>query len=108
MNKRARNKTEKESYVKYKIDYSESKSISTWGYVGYSLLWLFIPVIGLISWICSCFSKNKNVKNYAIAQGVFVVLFALLVFAACLLIKLDVITVETIKSVGNQILSYIK
>jgi len=41
------------------------KPISSWGYVGYSLLWS-IPLIGWIFWLCSAIGgKNRNVRNYA-------------------------------------------
>ena len=51
--------------VDYSISYSESKPISSWGYVGYNFLWS-IPVVGFILWIVACFNSAKpNVKNYA-------------------------------------------
>ena len=41
------------------------KPISSWGYVGYSVLWS-IPVIGWLAWLFSAlFAKNQNKKNYA-------------------------------------------
>ena len=41
------------------------KPISSWGYVGFSILWS-IPVVGWICWLCSALgAKNRNVKNYA-------------------------------------------
>lgn len=41
------------------------KPISSWGYVGYSILFA-IPVVGWIIWLYKAlFSSNKNVKNYA-------------------------------------------
>lgn len=41
------------------------KPISSWGYVGYSILYS-IPVLGFIIWLCNALgAKNKNVKNYA-------------------------------------------
>lgn len=51
--------------VNYSFDYSESTPISSWGYVGYSVLWS-IPMLGWLIWFFSCFSKkNRNVRNYA-------------------------------------------
>ena len=41
------------------------KPISSWGYIGFNILW-GIPVIGWIVWLCHALgAKNKNVKNYA-------------------------------------------
>ena len=41
------------------------KPISSWGYVGYSVLWS-IPVVGWIFWLCAAIgAKNRNVRNLA-------------------------------------------
>ena len=41
------------------------KPISSWGYVGYNILYA-IPVLGWIIWLYKAlFSSNKNVKNHA-------------------------------------------
>ena len=41
-----------------------NRSISSWGYVGYSILFI-IPVIGFLLLIILSFSKNTNVRSYA-------------------------------------------
>ena len=87
--------------VNYSFDYSESKPISSWGYVGYLFLWA-IPVIGWLIWLCNCFSKkNANVRNYARSQFcqfilaiILVLVMALLVFVA---ITMGVITPEMLE-----------
>ncbi|MGI6172959.1 MAG: hypothetical protein ACOYI8_03565 [Christensenellales bacterium] len=42
----------------------EPRLISSWGYIGYSILFS-IPVVGLIFLIAFSFSRNENRRNYA-------------------------------------------
>lgn len=58
------------------------KPISAWGYVGYEILYA-IPIVGLVlAIIFSITAKNRNVKNFAKAQLIMlvigIVLFAIL------------------------------
>lgn len=55
------------------------KPISPWGYIGYEILYA-IPVVGLVlAIIFAITSKNKNVKNFAKAQLIMVVIAVVLV-----------------------------
>ena len=76
------------------------KPISSWGYVGYSLLWS-IPVIGWIFWLCAAIgSSNKNVKNYArsylCSLLIGLAILAVIVGVAFLLDALDVVKFEDV------------
>ncbi len=104
-NKKDKYKVEKETQVRYLINYSESSEISAWGYVGYFLLWFAIPVVGLIAWIFACGSKNRNVRNYARAQIVFVLLVLILAAVALLLWYFGVIDIDMVKSLAKSILT---
>lgn len=62
------------------------KPISSWGYVGYSVLYA-IPVLGWIIWLYNAlFASNKNVKNHArsLFCGFIVALVVLLIAAVAL------------------------
>ncbi len=67
--------------------------ITSWGYVGYSVLW-FIPVLGWLIWFFNLFSKKSNKRNYArskICTVVFLFLVAAFATAAAfLMISLNV------------------
>ena len=80
------------------------KPISSWGYVGYSILWS-IPVVGWIVWLCHALgASNRNVKNYArsgfCAFILSVILAAVMVGVSILLIT----SVPEFKDVYDQIL----
>ena len=61
----------------------EYKPISVWGYFGYEILFA-IPVLGLVLTIICCFSRNKNLKNFALSHFcllvIFIVIFVALFF----------------------------
>lgn len=45
--------------------YNSDKPISSWGYVGFNILWA-IPVVGWLIWLWTAlFSNNQNKKSYA-------------------------------------------
>lgn len=76
------------------------KPISSWGYVGYSVLWS-IPVVGWIFWLCAAIgATNRNVRNYARSYlcGViiFVAVCALCVGVAFLLDAFDIVKFDDV------------
>ena len=76
------------------------KPISSWGYVGYSLLWS-IPVVGWICWLCAAIgASNRNVRNYArsyiCAVLILLAISAVAVGVAFLLDALDIFKFEDV------------
>ena len=61
----------------------EVRPISSWGYVGYTILYS-IPVIGLLFLIIFSFSHNKNRRNFARSYWCRL-LIALIIIALCAL-----------------------
>lgn len=61
--------------------------ISSWGYIGYMILWS-LPVIGWVIWLFNCFSRNPNKRNFArsIICGFVFSLLASIVLAALIII----------------------
>lgn len=66
--------------------------ISSWGYVGYSVLWL-IPIVGWLIWFFNLFSKKSNKRNYARSK-VCAVVFLFLVAAFAALISFVIISLN--------------
>jgi len=81
------------------------KPISSWGYVGYSILWA-IPVIGwLICLFTAIGGKNRNVRNFA--RSIFCGLLLTVIFAAVLVGV--VFLLDTLKVIElSELLSYFK
>ena len=96
----------------YKIEYSESRTISSWGYVGYNFLWAGVPVIGQILWIIACFNKkNVNVRNYArsfaCAFILGIAISVVLLIAFGVLLAMNIITPDMIPESGNEVIAQI-
>ena len=73
------------------------KPISPWGYVGYEILYA-IPIVGLIlAIVFSITSKNKNVKNFAKAQLIMIVIGIVLLFILVILGLMKGMTPEQIE-----------
>ncbi|MBQ2876419.1 MAG: hypothetical protein IJE25_05370 [Clostridia bacterium] len=86
------------------------KPISSWGYVGYKLLWS-IPVVGWIIWLVQAIgSKNRNVRNYArsfVCAAIIGIAFtAVVTGVAFLLNALGIVTFEAVMDYFRGILSY--
>ena len=84
------------------------KPISSWGYVGYSLLWS-IPVIGWIFWLCAAIgAKNRNVRNYARSYICAVlIMLAISAVAVAVAVILDACDVVTFEEVMDYLKKYI-
>ena len=73
------------------------KPISPWGYIGYEILYA-IPVVGLVlAIIFSITSKNKNLKNFAKAQLIMIVIGIVLFFVLTALGLMKGMTPEQIE-----------
>ena len=73
------------------------KPISPWGYVGYEFLFA-IPIVGLVlAIVFSITSKNKNLKNFAKAQLIMIVIGIVLFFVLTALGLMKGMTPEQIE-----------
>ena len=91
-------KCRKASNVKYEIDYSMEKPISSWGYVGYSMLWS-LPVLGIIFWLVACFSERKIgrrnfARSYVCMFIVSIIVCILMIIAVFALLAMGIVTPE--------------
>ncbi|MBQ7386895.1 MAG: hypothetical protein IJW03_01880 [Clostridia bacterium] len=100
MRRNYRSKIDKETKVKYTIDYSESKTLSSWTYFGLGVLYA-VPVIGTILCILACSSKNKNLRNFARGFILGILLVALLLVAFVMLAKNGIITMDMLRPIKN-------
>ena len=99
MRKNWRNKIDKETRVKYTIDYSESATLSSWQYFGLSVLYA-IPVVGTVFLILACMSnKNKNTRNFARSFLLCAILAIVLLLTFVILVRNNVIPLDKISEI---------
>ena len=104
MRKNWRSKIDKETSVKYMIDYSESATLSPWQYFGLGILYA-IPVVGTVFLILACMdNRNKNVRNFARAFVLFLALALVCAIVFLILVRFDVITMDTFRTIKNWLI----
>lgn len=81
-------------------DYDENlKPISPLGYVGFEILYA-IPVVGFICMLVFAFvAKNQNVKNFARAQFIALVLAIIFLLILCVIALASGVTPEQLKQI---------
>ena len=104
MRKNWRSKIDKETSVKYTIDYSESETLSPWAYFGLSVLYA-IPVVGTVFLILACMSnKNKNTRNFARSFLLCSVLVIVLFTVFVILVRNNVIPYDKVSEIRKLFL----
>ena len=80
------------------------KPISPLGYIGFQILYA-IPIVGLILAVVLAFApKNENIKNFARAQILVIIIGLILVLVLCIAAVISGVTPDQLEQLVKQAL----